>query len=190
MTAGRRSTFSHWSHSQITADRMIEAGFFGCNKGDRVICLYCKVICHCWDSHLDDPCEVHQLLSPNCSFVKSMSCWHSSQYNRIRTTLPFHYDYVLPENRLKTFSTWTESQFPRVEKFVDAGFFYINEKLVCFYCNGSLDGWQANHHHPVAEHTRQFPSCNYARQLCGEQSYRQIQQLKYSQGLKARPELQ
>jgi hypothetical protein len=50
---------------------MIEAGFFYCNVGDRVICIYCNLICQQWAPHIDDPWEVHETLSPHCPYVKS-----------------------------------------------------------------------------------------------------------------------
>ena len=68
----RRRGFSHWSHRTIpSSSQMIEAGFFNCNIGDRVICLYCNLICQQWTPHTDDPCEVHKTLSPNCIYVKA-----------------------------------------------------------------------------------------------------------------------
>ncbi|CAF1270611.1 unnamed protein product [Rotaria sordida] len=42
----RQRTFSNWLHETIpTKEQMIIAGFFHCNVGDRVICLYCNLIC-------------------------------------------------------------------------------------------------------------------------------------------------
>ncbi|CAF4035670.1 unnamed protein product, partial [Rotaria sordida] len=59
----RRRTFSHWPHRTIPSSvQMIEAGFFHCNLGDRVICIYCNLICQQWKSHTDDPCEIHKTL--------------------------------------------------------------------------------------------------------------------------------
>ena len=72
LTEVRRRTFSHWSHRTIpSSEQMIEAGFFNCNMGDRVICLCCNLICQQWTSHTDDPWEVHKTLSPNCIYVKA-----------------------------------------------------------------------------------------------------------------------
>ncbi len=175
MKKGRHSTFSHWPYPKAFRLRMIEAGFFGCNKNDRTICLYCNRICHQWDIDLDDPCEVHKILSPNCPFVKSMTCCHSLQYNKISSTLPCHKDYVDPQNRLQSFSSWSSHGFPSIDKLVMAGLFYDGSKIVCFYCNESFNNWESDNH-PIAEHVRRFPNCNFARQLCGEELYRKIQQ--------------
>ncbi len=175
MKKGRYSTYFNWPRPAIFCLRMIEAGFFGCNNSDRAICIYCNLICHQWDINLDNPCEVHKTLSPNCVFVKSMSCCHSLQYNKITSTLPSYRDYVNPQNRLQSFSSWSSHGFPSIDKLVEAGFFYDGSKLVCFYCNGTINTWQSNNH-PIAEHVRCFPNCNYARQLCGEGLYDKIQQ--------------
>lgn len=183
MKEGREGTFLGWNNASISASRMIEAGFAYCNKTDRVICLYCGLICHRWDGESDDPCQVHQLLSPNCLFVKLMSCCHSPQYNQVTSILPHHCDYMNPQNRVQSFSNWTKSGFPSTEQLVEAGFFHKDQQIVCFYCNGSLFNWDT-HHHPIAEHVRLFPFCNYARQLCGEELYYPIQQLKHDRGLK------
>ncbi|CAF4621004.1 unnamed protein product, partial [Rotaria socialis] len=41
----RSRSFSHWSHRSIPSSaQMMEAGFFNCNVGDRVICIYCNLI--------------------------------------------------------------------------------------------------------------------------------------------------
>ncbi|CAF1098568.1 unnamed protein product [Rotaria sordida] len=69
----RKRTFSHWPHrTSPSSQQMIEAGFFNCNVGDRVICLYCNLICQKSTPHTDDPCQMHKTLSPKCSYVISM----------------------------------------------------------------------------------------------------------------------
>ncbi|CAF0990961.1 unnamed protein product [Adineta steineri] len=66
----RRRTFSHWPLETLpTSAQMIQAGFFSCNVDDRVICIYCNLICQQWTPHTDDPSEVHKTLSPNCIYV-------------------------------------------------------------------------------------------------------------------------
>jgi hypothetical protein len=179
----RHRTFSHWPHPMLFRFRMIEAGFFGCIIDDRAICLYCNLICHKWNTEIDDPCEVHKNLSPNCPFVKSMSCCHSPEYNKNVPILPNFIDYVDPQKRSASFVTWSNDQFPSIDKLVEAGFVYDGSKITCFYCNGSFQNWKSNNH-PIAEHVRSFPHCNYARQLCGEDLYHKIQHaIKYKSGL-------
>ncbi|CAF4722030.1 unnamed protein product, partial [Rotaria sp. Silwood2] len=68
----RRRTFSHWPHCTVPSSaQMIEAGFFYCNVCDRVICIYCNLICQQWTPYTDDPCELHKTLSPNCIYVRT-----------------------------------------------------------------------------------------------------------------------
>ncbi|CAF1381818.1 unnamed protein product [Adineta ricciae] len=68
----QRRTFSHWPHrSPEFINQMIEAGFYGCNADDRVICFECDLGVQCWRPHIDDPCDVHRRHSPNCKYVRS-----------------------------------------------------------------------------------------------------------------------
>ena len=70
----RKRSFSHWPY-QTTPSKgeMIYAGFFNCDIGDRVICLYCNKICQQWTRHTIGPMEVHRDLSPTCPYVTAMS---------------------------------------------------------------------------------------------------------------------
>ena len=73
LKVARQRTFSHWPHrSQHSAASMIEAGFFYCNVDDRVICLYCNLVCQGWRDSNDDASAVHKALSPRCPYVTSM----------------------------------------------------------------------------------------------------------------------
>ncbi|CAF3394703.1 unnamed protein product [Rotaria socialis] len=66
----RRHTFSDClDETLLLAEQMIRAGFFKCSVGDRVICLYCNLICQKWKVDIDDPVEVHKILSPKCPYV-------------------------------------------------------------------------------------------------------------------------
>ncbi|CAF3496392.1 unnamed protein product [Rotaria sp. Silwood1] len=129
-------------------ERMIKAGFFSCNIDDRVICLYCNLICHQWVPHSDDPCEVHQTLSPTCPFVKNMLIRHqaastliindNSMANRTAdaaSTNTYRSNEIVPilllntayadiPKRVASFATWSNGALPTVDDFVRAGFFY------------------------------------------------------------------
>lgn len=72
MKSIRQRTFAHWPHqSSLPSALMVRAGFFKCDVGDRVICLYCNLICEAWIPNIDDPWEIHETVSPNCFFVKT-----------------------------------------------------------------------------------------------------------------------
>ena len=69
----RVRTFSHWpSHMMPALTQMVAAGFFSCRVSDRVICIYCDLICQQWASEIDDPCQVHRTVSPRCVYVCSI----------------------------------------------------------------------------------------------------------------------
>ena len=189
---------------------MIEAGFFSCNVGDRVICIYCNLICQQWTPHTDDPCEVHKTLAPKCIYVKAKLLRRSAssilivnesspganpsnqlpttanleplRSNEIVFTAACHPNYAEITKRHASFATWPNENLPSVEDLVRAGFFYTGTKTIvtCFYCNGSLQNWGANDN-PMIEHARWFPHCAYAKQLCGDEMHRKIQQSKRAQ---------
>jgi hypothetical protein len=200
----RRRTFSHWPHrTSPSSSQMIEAGFFNCNVGDRVICLYCNQICQQWTPNSDDPWEVHKTLSPKCPYViATLKQQQTSsirivneqstkenvlgtnnndpfRLNEIVHTAACHPAYVEIPQRHATFVTWPNENAPSVNDLVRAGFFYTGIKTIvtCFYCNGSLQNWGANDN-PTVEHARWFPDCAYAKQLCGMELYRKIQAQK------------
>ncbi|CAF0739253.1 unnamed protein product [Adineta ricciae] len=154
----RRETFSHWpNHSKLFVERLIAAGFFGCNVGDRVMCLYCLLICHQWKEDEDSPEEVHKIISPECPYVISM--------------------LIHPQPLLDSIQPCSHEISSHAEALAQAGFFYSdsNNIVVCFNCNGSLINFNEKDD-PLSEHARRYPLCSYARIACGEDRYREIQQ--------------
>ncbi|CAF1507974.1 unnamed protein product, partial [Rotaria sordida] len=207
----RKRTFTHWPHRTFPSSaQMIEAGFFNCNVGDRVICIYCNLICQQWTPHTDDPCEIHKALSPTCPYVIAMLSRQelssirivneqltrdnsigtanndTFRSNEIVYTAACHTNYIEIPRRHASFATWPNENLPSVDDLVKAGFFYTGSKTIvtCFYCNGSLQNWGANDK-PMIEHARWFPHCAYAKQLCGADLYRKIQESKRARQEKA-----
>lgn len=179
----RQRTFALWRQPSTFISRMIKAGFFSCNVDDRVICIYCDLICEKWNIETDDPCELHKIVSPQCPYVMAKLNNDSLHCNNTFARLPKYPNYGNPRERLVSFVTWSNNKFPTIDKLVAAGFFYNGCSITCFHCNGSFYHWESNNH-PVAEHVRHFPYCNYARELCGEELYRKIQRaMKYIPGL-------
>ncbi|CAF4923132.1 unnamed protein product [Rotaria sp. Silwood1] len=203
----RRRTFSHWSHQiKPSAEQMIDAGFFSCNVSDRVICLYCNLICQQWKADIDDPSEVHKTLSPKCPYVLSklipserssavilnailtnnlnnqtsgLTSAAQLQFDQIVHTTPYNPAYSDITKRLQSFTTWSHESSPPVDELIRAGFFYTGARniVTCFYCNGSLQNWNINDN-PLIEHVRWFPHCGYAKQVGGDELYRKIQEAK------------
>lgn len=204
----RRHTFSHWPRQHIpSAEKMIEAGFFSCNVGDRVICIYCNLICQQWTPHADDPCKIHKIISPACPYVEleltnsstsSKPIFHhisqdtifgetplgtvnlgSPQLIGFALTTAHNPDYYEIPKRIASFGTWPEEKKSLVDNLVSAGFFYegTEDVVTCFYCNGSLHDWMPNHE-PKNQHAYHFPDCDYAKQLCGDELYRRLQEIK------------
>jgi hypothetical protein len=208
----RRRTFSHYPHRTVPSQaQMIEAGFFNCNVGDRVICIYCNLICQQWTPYTDDPCEVHKTLSPNCIYVKAklirrepgsmlivnetagaaasgsrlLASNNADQFrcNEFVHTAACNPAYAeLPKRTASYATSWPNDNLPAVDDLVRAGFFYTGTKTIvtCFYCNGSLQNWGPKDN-PTIEHARWFPHCAYAKQLCGDELYRKIQESKRAQ---------
>jgi hypothetical protein len=203
----RKRTFSHWPHrTSPSTSQMIDAGFFNCNVGDRVICIYCNIICQQWTPNSDDPCQVHKTLSPKCPYVINMLNRSQSssilvinqqsttgqatastsidpvRSNAIVYTAACNTAYIEIPKRNASFATWPNDNLPSVDDLVKAGFFFTGTKTVvtCFFCNGSLQNWGPNDN-PTIEHARWFPHCAYAKQLCGAELHRKIQESKRAQ---------
>jgi hypothetical protein len=135
----RCRSFSHWPHRESpSSTQMILAGFFQCNVGDRVICLYCNLICQQWAPHIDDPSEVHQIISPQCPYVRfmlknhqtsSVSILNESPKNNTRSNeivyaSACHPGYIQIPKRQASFACWPQEVLPSVDDLVRAGFFY------------------------------------------------------------------
>ncbi|CAF0794885.1 unnamed protein product [Rotaria sp. Silwood1] len=202
----RKRIFSHWPHrTSPSSAQMIEAGFFGCNFEDRVICLYCNIICQQW-THKDDPFEVHKTLSSKCPYVIAMlkrqqtastgsinefsnnghslisNSTHRLRWHEIACTTACHTNYIENSKRQKSFITWPNEGLQLVDGLVRAGFFYTGKEdiVTCFHCNGSLQSLRPNDD-PLIEHVRRFPHCAYAKQSCGDELHLAIQESQQAQ---------
>ncbi|CAF0905269.1 unnamed protein product [Adineta ricciae] len=205
----RKRTFSHWSQRMAPSSvKMAKAGFFSCNVGDRVICLYCNLICQNWNSETDDPCAIHKALSPRCPYVIAMTNRQdiasililnglSTNTNIVEPiccdeivhATPCHTEYMGIPRRQVSFETWPNENLPLVDELVRAGFFYTGSDttVTCFYCGGSLQNWSSTDN-PTVEHARWFPNCAYIKQLCGPDLYRKVQELKKAQEDEHKPD--
>ena len=201
----RQRSFSHWPHRRNhLAGSLIEAGFFCCNVGDRVICLYCHLICQGWGDGSDDACAVHKTLSPGCRYVGSMlmgpgltpllsssiviinertatsnattpSTVDSARCNTIVTTNACHPLQAEIPRRHASFTSWSSENVPPVDDLVRAGFFYTGtQTIVTCFFCNGSLQNWGPNDNPMVEHARWFPHCAYIKQLCGSRLYQQI----------------
>lgn len=181
----RQQTFSHWPpRKSPTGAQMTEAGFFCCNILDRVICIYCDLVCQEWAADIDDPYEVHRIISPKCPYVIAMlKCQQNSVTFSLTVTESSENetevigrDFYDPLARQDSFAGWPTGKAPSVESLVLAGFVYRNKDttVTCFSCKGSLNNW-GKRDNPMVEHARWFPQCRYAKDMCGDGLYKNIQ---------------
>ncbi|CAF1591031.1 unnamed protein product [Didymodactylos carnosus] len=151
---------------------MIESGFFSCNISDRVICIYCNVICQQW-IHTDDPVQIHKILSPTCPCVKKLISLqnndnsnminnNSDRCNDIDLTSAYHTASIEVSKRHESFNSWPAQQLKSIDNLIKAEFCYMGIKTIvtCFYCNGSIENWNDNNN-PFIERVRWFPHCAY-----------------------------
>ena len=182
----RLQSYKHWPNPIPNGEAMSSNGWFYCLVNDRTICIYCNTVCHNWKT-MDDPYEVHARLAPECPFIRSIAAPTSGSALVTTTDLSLtgKYDprYIAMcelSRREKSFDDpgWTQTS-PSIEALALAGFFYPGNgnAVNCFYCGGALHQWSANDN-PKIEHARWFPNCLYARHLCGDRLYGQIQATK------------
>jgi hypothetical protein len=203
----RTYTFSNWPSITPSAQEMTLAGWWYTNIADRVICIHCDTMFHNWNE-TDRPYEIHRLKSPRCFYVRMIEEKGTVNNNQRQVSASnpsivevphgqtivgaVHAEYSLVFRRRQTFENWPEaeqSSLPSIDSFVEAGFFYTNDKTIvrCFYCNGALRNWQATDD-PKVEHARWFPQCAYIRQYIGENLYQAIQ--RKNRELRAQQNLQ
>ncbi|XP_023013794.1 baculoviral IAP repeat containing deterin [Leptinotarsa decemlineata] len=77
--------------------------------------------------------------------------------------------YILEENRRKTFKKWIfgSSEKCNADKMAEAGFIFTGNKqepdaVKCFLCNKALDGWESTDD-PWKEHLKHAPNCKFAK---------------------------
>jgi hypothetical protein len=201
----RRHTFSDWPHRATPSiEDMIKAGFFACNVGDRVMCIYCNIVCHQWTPHVDEPCEAHKVISPHCPYVRekllsgeqprivnenqnstgSLANNHLSTRNGIHS-LQFS-NLLRPPvqnrgNSNTSRSSTVSSEISIAEKIIEE-FFYsrIKHDETCSDCKKSLQNMGPCDNQMV-DFARWFVHCVHTKRFSADQVYYQIQQSKQAQ---------
>lgn len=185
----RQRSFSHWPrHFGPSARQMINAGLFYCNSVDRVICIYCDLICQEWTSDTEDPSVIHKKLSPGCCYVKAFltsSGLLPIINDNSRLTIPLAGRLPLVSNNINSLvanglihitSQNSSSETDRMELIDDAtqaNYFNTNVIAdgVCQHCGEpfrTLNGAE----NPMIDHARQYPNCPSVQQLQGVATYR------------------
>jgi hypothetical protein len=183
----RKRTFSHWPYgSALSGAQMVKAGFFHFNADnvqiqDRVICIYCDLICQEWEPYVDDPCVVHKTFSPNCKFVQA-SLTHrgpipilngdgsSKQPIRIGPSNGSNYTNSLQFGR--SIRREARNNVPlnnrpsSIDDSIQRSHFSTDNKdmVVCHTCRRAFRELDSNEN-PMIDHAHQFPPCPYVRQF-------------------------
>ncbi|CAM4941751.1 unnamed protein product [Rotaria socialis] len=187
-----------------TVAHMSACGFRYTGNGNAACCKDCGLEVSNLTSDMN-PFTIHSQRRPDCPFAKLIRPAASSinvgdgkstvnasdigplLSNDILMRTSCNPAYSEIPKRHASYATWPIEDLPPVDDLVRAGFFYTGTKSIvtCFYCNGSLQNWGPNDN-PMIEHARWFPHCAYARKLCGEELYRNIQESKRAQQEHAR----
>jgi hypothetical protein len=127
---------------------------------------------------------VNETAGATASGSRSLASNNADQFrcNEFVHTAACNPAYAELPKRTASYAAWSNDNLPDVDDLVRAGFFYTGTKTIvtCFYCNGSLQNWGPKDN-PTIEHARWFPHCAYAKQLCGDELYRKIQESKRAQ---------
>nr|XP_053656421.1 baculoviral IAP repeat-containing protein 7-like isoform X2 [Cherax quadricarinatus] len=93
------------------------------------------------------------------------------QHNSPRRT-----DYLMYEERLKSYAQWSQDIKQDPKKLAEAGFFYcgLSDHVRCFHCGNGLRNWMPNTL-PWNEHARWFPECTFLLLIKGQDFIDKIQ---------------
>jgi hypothetical protein len=201
----RRHTFSDWPHrSTPSIEDMRKAGFCACNVGDRVMCIYCNIVCHQWTPHVDEPCEAHKVISPHCRYVKekllsgeqprivndnqNSTGAHASNPSSTRnSTQLFHFSNSLRppaqsgRNSNTSRPSTVSSTMPIAKQIREDSFYRrIKHDETCFDCKKSLQN-MGPCDNQMADFARWFGHCAHTKRFTADQVYHRIQKSKQAQ---------
>lgn len=149
----------------VQPEVLAENGFFYYGQGDAVECYACGTNIGSW-SEGDDPRKEHQKFAPKCPMNNGGNIIpEPEQFCQVEPIFPTHSDI---QKRLASFDIWPLILKNLVYRLAEAGFFYTgtSDKTCCFFCSGSLDGWQATDD-PWMKHADNFPYCKYVNIIKG-----------------------
>ncbi|XP_056363699.1 baculoviral IAP repeat-containing protein 7 [Oenanthe melanoleuca] len=198
-TARRLRTFQQWPRSApVSAQDLVEAGFFYVGPRDEVQCFCCGGVLKDWRPG-DCPIREHLNFFPSCQYLcnegvgnQEMLCLQNifdtvdGQFLSVlqgtvseETALPNEPEYpemVTEEMRLSTFESWPQNSSMHPEQLARAGFFYTGQGDVvrCFYCDGGVRSWSFGDD-PWREHAKWYPECEFLLHSRGREFISSVQ---------------
>ncbi|KAF2978356.1 hypothetical protein EK904_004388 [Melospiza melodia maxima] len=179
--ASRLRTFQQWPRTApVSAQDLVDAGFFYVGPGDEVQCFCCGGVLKDWRPG-DCPLIEHMHFFPSCKYIRGESAGNQEmlslqevfdtvdgQFLSVlqgivseETAMPNEPEYpemVTEEMRLSTFENWPQNSSIHPEQLARAGFFYTGRGDVvrCFYCDGGVRSWSLGDD-PWREHAKWYP---------------------------------
>ncbi|NXB85789.1 BIR7B protein, partial [Vidua chalybeata] len=197
--ARRLRTFQQWPRTApVSAQDLVEAGFFYLGPGDEVQCFCCGGVLKDWRPG-DCPIIEHLRFFPSCKYLSGEDVGNQEmlslqeifdtvdgQFLSVlqgivseETALPNEPEYpemVTEEMRLSTFENWPQNSSMHPEQLARAGFFYTGRGDVvrCFYCDGGVRSWSFGDD-PWREHAKWYPECEFVLHSRGREFVNSIQ---------------
>lgn len=84
-----------------------------------------------------------------------------------------HPDFIIYEDRLRTFLKHPERWSQSGEDLAAAGWIFANtgDRTYCFHCNGTVERWKPGED-PIKEHVEYFPNCLFIKRLLARRGSR------------------
>ncbi|KAM3664146.1 baculoviral IAP repeat-containing protein 7 isoform 2-T2 [Ammospiza maritima maritima] len=197
--ASRLRTFQQWPRTApVSAQDLVDAGFFYVGPGDEVQCFCCGGVLKDWRPG-DCPLIEHMHFFPSCKYIRGESAGNQEllslqeifdtvdgQFLSVlqgivseETAMPNEPEYpemVTEEMRLSTFENWPQNSSIHPEQLARAGFFYTGRGDVvrCFYCDGGVRSWSLGDD-PWREHAKWYPECEFLLHSRGREFVNSIQ---------------
>uniref|UniRef100_A0A8C5J9A3 RING-type E3 ubiquitin transferase n=1 Tax=Junco hyemalis TaxID=40217 RepID=A0A8C5J9A3_JUNHY len=197
--ANRLRTFQQWPRTApVSAQDLVDAGFFYVGPGDEVQCFCCGGVLKDWRPG-DCPLIEHMHFFPSCKYIRGENAGNQEvlslqeifdtvdgQFLSVlqgivseETAVPNEPEYpemVTEEMRLSTFENWPQNSSIQPEQLARAGFFYTGRGDVvrCFYCDGGVRSWSLGDD-PWREHAKWYPECEFLLHSRGREFVNSIQ---------------
>lgn len=156
MDSSSSSTSSSFNFCELfncSKSDLVKSGFYRTKLFDNLVCCECG-----WESgrrnlslkHIN---FVHKLCNPNCELSNNFQPDFNT-YAKLKTSV-LEMEHLMKE----TFLSWSKP-YPRIDKLVEAGFYYTgkDDATACVTCGLVLDEWTTEDD-PIEEHRVRAPFC-------------------------------